>query len=280
MDFSMDFPMDSQWDDHGMTMAGGARFGNHLAKPRGADAPPLVCPWPWAAPAAPCAGGRLVNGCWEKKKRGKSKPKVRKVGGFLHVFPSTCLCFLEKEVSGFNLLLIYFWDNGMNGCCDKSVLGCSRKCRDSWLNTEDSMLGTLPQSCQTSHQHLPDSSRLPARGICSSNSYYLLLCFNAGFLLVISTCIRMIWYVWYVMNLIISWYDLIWDMIWDLIWDTIRWCAFGGFCIRTGSSLTVDLFPNAESCGSSTDAVCSVLEAQDTWTTPRKRLQLLWIPGI
>jgi hypothetical protein len=77
-------------------------------------------------------------------------------------------------------------------CCDKSALGCSRKCRDSWLNTEDSMLSTLPQSCQTSHQHLPDSSRLPARGICSSNSYYLLLCFNAGFLLVISTCIRMI----------------------------------------------------------------------------------------
>lgn len=30
-----------------------------------------------------------------------------------------------------------------------------------------------------------------------------------------------------------------------------------------GSSLTVDLFPNAESCGSSTDAVCSVLEVAE-----------------
>ena len=52
--FPVDFPWISQWISHGfpngfpngMTMAGGARFGNHLAKPRGADAPPLVCPWP------------------------------------------------------------------------------------------------------------------------------------------------------------------------------------------------------------------------------------------
>ena len=62
-------------------------------------------------------------------------------------------------------------------------------------------------------------------------------------------------------------------------------CTFGGFCIQTGSSLTADLFPNAESCGSSTDAVCSVLEAQDRGTTrvtmPQKlSLQLQMCPDV
>ena len=38
---------------------GGAGLGNHLAEPRGADASPLVRPWPRAAPAAPCPGARL-----------------------------------------------------------------------------------------------------------------------------------------------------------------------------------------------------------------------------